>query len=163
MALSTPKNNILLPLNRFRTTYQNPLQQCTPYHTLYTSPSNILYFLSNYLFPSTTTRPIFVLQQQRGQELPGTEGDGERDERRRERQWRALGLWRATGRPPNVQGRISGTAGAGTGSSHPLYLGYRVGSSAPLCTATAYPPSCTFFPSVQPAQSSLSLPGGPSS
>ena len=41
---STPKNNILLPLNRFRTPYQNPLQQCTPYHTLYTPPSNILYF-----------------------------------------------------------------------------------------------------------------------
>ena len=134
---STPKKNIILPLNRFRTPYQNPLQQCNTYHTTPSIPHHPIFYisLSNYLFPSTTTRPIFVLQQQRGQELPGTEGDGERDERRRERQWRALGLWRATGRPPNVQGRIPGTAGAGTGSSHPLYLGHRVGSSAPLCTA----------------------------
>ena len=95
---STPKKNILLPLNRFRTPYQNPLQQCNTYHTTPSIPHHPIFYisLSNYLFPSTTTRPIFVLQQQRGQELPGTEGDGERDERRRERQWRALGLWRAT-------------------------------------------------------------------
>ena len=38
-----PKKNIFLPLNRFRTPYQNPLQQYTTYHTLYTPPSNIIF------------------------------------------------------------------------------------------------------------------------
>ena len=31
-------------------------------------------------------------------------------------------MWRATGGPRNIQARVPGTAGAGTGSSQPLYL-----------------------------------------
>ena len=42
----TPKRNILLPLNRFGNPYQNSLQQCTPYHTPYIPPSNIIFIFS---------------------------------------------------------------------------------------------------------------------
>ena len=42
----TPKKNILLPLNRFCTPYQNSLQQYTSYHTPYTPPSNIIFIFS---------------------------------------------------------------------------------------------------------------------
>ena len=44
---SIPKKNIFLPLNRFCTPYQNPLQQYTPYHTLYTHHPILYLFFSS--------------------------------------------------------------------------------------------------------------------
>ena len=52
---STPKKNILLPLNRFRTPYQNPLQQCNPYHTTPSIPHHPIFYISS---PTTSSRQL---------------------------------------------------------------------------------------------------------
>ena len=99
---STPKKNILLPLNRFRTPYQNPLQQCNPYHTTPSIPHHPIFYISS---PTTSSRQL----------LPGlslyfssSTGKSRRERRETERETRDGerdngGPWVCGGRPDDLQ------------------------------------------------------------
>ena len=120
-----PKKNILLPLNRFCTPYQNSLQQYTTYHIPYIPPSNIIFIFSSTLSNVHSSIPL---------SLNGWLGESHQAHERRVEGSRTPPNLAILSPPPKFAGSFPVHRWSGWRSTAPSKRGYRTVSRPPLET-----------------------------